>query len=144
LQPPIGNPAIYAQVNGWAGLPAANAWTLCYKATRANGNPGFIFYAAFGALQFHSKCDNRGATFFVAKTGKRRGVRRIHRRASIGECTTRTDPAAFVFSVTNGFTHEQNARTTEAASGRSIPFKCRRVGGVRYIHPPTPLSSVRG
>ena len=68
VQPVIGDATTFARVNGWAGLPATQTWTLCYKATRDNVNTGFIAFASFGASQFHAGCDNRGATFFVAKT----------------------------------------------------------------------------
>ena len=64
----IGDATTFAKVNTWAGLPADHTWTLCYKATRDNANTGFIAYANYGAIQFHSRCDNHGATFFVAKT----------------------------------------------------------------------------
>ena len=33
-----------------------------------------------------------------------------------GECTTRTDPAAFLFSVTNNFKHEQNGPYGDAST----------------------------
>ena len=68
VPPVIADATTFAKVNGWAGLPPGHTWTLCYKATRDNVNAGFIAFASNGATQFHSRCDNRGATFFVAKT----------------------------------------------------------------------------
>jgi hypothetical protein len=108
VQPVIGDAATFAKVNGWAGLPEGQSWTLCYKATRDNVNPGFIAYANYGALQFHSKCDNRGATFFVAKTASGAvfgGYTSGAWLASTGYCNWRTDDHAFMFSVSNNFKH---------------------------------------
>jgi hypothetical protein len=51
------------QVNAWAGLPSGFAWNLCYKGTR--DNTGF-----FSSAGFHKQCDNRGQSFFVAKSTK--------------------------------------------------------------------------
>jgi hypothetical protein len=108
-QPPIGDAATFAKVTAWAGLPEGQAWTLCYKATRDNVNPGFIAYASYGALQFHTKCDNRGATFFVARTASGAvfgGYTSGAWQASTGYCNWRTDAQAFLFSVSNNFKHE--------------------------------------
>jgi len=107
-QPPVGDAATFAKVNAWAGLPDGQAWTLCYKATRDNVNPGFIAYANYGALQFHSKCDNRGATFFVARTAGGAvfgGYTSGAWQASTGYCSWRADAQAFLFSVSNNFKH---------------------------------------
>lgn len=99
------------EVNAWAGLPANHTWTLCYKATRDNVSPGFIAYASSGAIQFHARCDNRGATFFVAKTAG--GVlfggytADAWTAGSSGNCTWRTDASAFLFSLANNFKHAQ-------------------------------------
>jgi hypothetical protein len=107
-QPPIGDAATFAKVTAWAGLPEGQAWTLCYKATRDNVNPGFIAYPHYGALQFHSKCDNRGATFFVARTASGAvfgGYTSGAWQGSTGYCNWRTDAQAFLFSVSNNFKH---------------------------------------
>jgi hypothetical protein len=116
VQPAIGNATIFAQVNGWAALPAANPWTLCYKATRDNVASGFISFQANGAFQFHAKCDNRGATFFVAKTSGGVVFGGYTAVAWTGECTTRSDPAAFLFSVTNNFKHAQTGPFTDSST----------------------------
>ena len=61
-----------------------------------------------GAVQFHTRCDNRGATFLVAKTtgGRVFGGYTSHAwQASTGYCNWRTDNQAFMF-VTNNFKHE--------------------------------------
>jgi len=110
VQPTIADATTFAKVNAWVNLPAGHTWTFCYKATRDNANPGFIAYANYGALQFHAKCDNRGATFFVAKTAAGLvfgGYTAVARTGSSGYCDWRADPQAFLFSVTNNFKHEQ-------------------------------------
>lgn len=113
--PPIADATTFAKVNDWAGLPANHAWTLCYKATRDNVNLGFIAYASYGAFQFHAKCDNRGATFFVAKTAGGTvfgGYTAVSWTGGSGDCGSHTDPNAFLFSVTNNFKHEQSGIDT--------------------------------
>jgi hypothetical protein len=108
MQPAIADAGTFAKVNGWANLPAGHAWTLCYKATRDNVNPGFIAYGNYGAIQFHAKCDDRGATFFVAKTAEGLlfgGYTAVARTASSGYCDWRSDAQAFLFSLTNNFKH---------------------------------------
>jgi len=116
VQPVIGDATIFAKVNAWASLPPTRTWTLCYKATRDNVNPGLISYATFGASQFHAGCDNRGATFFVAKTAG--GVlfggytSDAWAAGSSGDCNWRTDASAFLFSLTNNFKHEQSGPYT--------------------------------
>jgi hypothetical protein len=110
VQPPIADAATFAKVNDWAGLPAGHTWNLCYKATRDNVNPGFIAYTAYGAYQFHAKCDNRGATFFVAKTAGGivfGGYTAGAWTGGNGNCDFRNDPNAFMFSLTNNFKHTQ-------------------------------------
>lgn len=117
----------YAKVNAWAGLPADHTWTLCYKATRDNVNPGFVAFADYGAQQFHSKCDNRGATLFVAKTvgGAMFGgyTADAWTAGSSGDCGWRTDAGAFMFSLTNNFKHEQTGPYTENSN-----YDCGDVG----------------
>lgn len=111
VQPAIADATTFAKVNGWAGLPAGQTWTLCYKATRDNVNTGFIAYATYAASQFHTNCDNRGATFFVAKTaagvlfGGYTAV--AWKSGSSGDCKWHNDASAFLFSLTNNFKHEQ-------------------------------------
>jgi hypothetical protein len=110
VQPVIADATTFAKVNAWANLPADHTWTLCYKATRDNINPGFIAYSNYGALQFHAKCDNRGATFFVAKTAGGLlfgGYTAVARSGGSGYCDWRNDAQAFLFSLTNDFKHEQ-------------------------------------
>lgn len=51
------------QINAWAGLDAGAPWYLCYKGTRDSGT------TFFSQASFHSLCDNKGSTFFVAKSG---------------------------------------------------------------------------
>jgi len=110
VQPVIADDTTFAKVNAWAGLPAGQTWTLCYKATRDNANPSFIAYTNYGAYQFHSKCDNRGATFFVAKTAGNivfGGYTAAAWTGGNGNCDFRADPQAFMFSLTHDFKHEQ-------------------------------------
>jgi hypothetical protein len=114
VQPAIADATTFAMVNDWASLPN-QTWTLCYKATRDNVNPGFIAYASYGAYQFHAKCDNRGATFFVAKTAGGKVFGGYTTLAWTGECNARTDADAFLFSVTNNFKHEQTGPATDSS-----------------------------
>ena len=110
VQPVIADATTFANVNAWANLPAGHTWTLCYKATCDNVNPGFIAYAGYGAFQFHAKCDNRGATFFVAKTAGGLlfgGYTAGAWTGSSGNCDCRTDAKAFLFSLTNNVKLEQ-------------------------------------
>ena len=110
VQPVIADAATFAKVNDWAGLPSNHTWTLCYKATRDNVNPSFIAYTNYGAFPFHARCDNRGATFFVAKTAGGvlfGGYTAVAWTGSSGSCAWRIDAHAFLFSLTNNFKHEQ-------------------------------------
>jgi hypothetical protein len=118
VQPAIADASTFAAVNEWAGLNG-QTWTLCYKATRDNVNPGFIAYDSFGAYQFHAQCDNRGATFFVAKTGDGKlfgGYTARAWSAGSSDCDFHDDSHAFLFSLTNAFKHEQ----TDLYPGMSV------------------------
>ena len=96
---PLVDAAAIQKINGWAGLASDTAWTLCYKATRDNA--GF-----FGTAAFHSRCDGRARTFFVAKStagtifGGYAG-----RPWGSPSCVYKNDPYAFLFSLTNSFKH---------------------------------------
>jgi hypothetical protein len=111
--PPLVGAAELQRINGWAGLPSDKAWTLCYKGTHDNAS---LFFNMAGAPTFHSRCDNRGRTFFVAKstTGNVFGG-----FASVPwgspTCTYKKDAAAFLFSLTNDFRHDQIAATASYA-----------------------------
>jgi hypothetical protein len=105
---PQGSPllvdaAAIQQINGWAGLPSNTAWSLCYKATRDNAG---LSFATSGSLAFHSRCDGRGRTFFVAKSsvGTLFGGYATQPWGS-KLCTYKNDPSAFLFSLTNAFRH---------------------------------------
>ena len=94
-----------AQINGWAGLAAAPpTWHLCYKGTRDVSTSGFM---ADGAATFHAGCDNKGKTFFVAKTSTGKLFGGYTSLAWNGACQYRADPSAFLFSLTNNFKHNQ-------------------------------------
>ena len=114
VQPIIADATTFTKVNGWAGLPPSHTWALCYKATRDNVNAGFIAYP--GALQFHANCDNRGATFFVAKTAGGKvfgGYTAVAWTGGSRDCNWRSDNNAFLFSLTNDFKHEQTGPWTD-------------------------------
>lgn len=94
-------------------------WHLCYKGTR-DGNSGFL---NGGGGAFHRLCNNRGRSFFVAKTqtGKLFGGYTSLAWVATHTCEYRYDPDAFMFSLTNNFKHEQTGQY--AASANSI-FDC--------------------
>ena len=98
-------------------MPSDKVWSLCYKATRDNANTGFIAHS--GAVKFHAGCDNRGATFFVAKTQDGHvfgGYTATAWKGGSEGCTYRTDDSAFLFSMTHNVKQEQ----TGPAAGNSI------------------------
>jgi hypothetical protein len=93
-----------AQINAWAGFGAAAPnWKLCYKGTR-DLSSGFM---QDNAAAFHSTCDNKGKTFFVAKTSTGKVFGGYTSKAWTGACQYRPDPTAFLFSLTNNFKHTQ-------------------------------------
>ena len=101
--PALVDAAAMQKIDAWAGLPSDTRWSVCYKATRDNG--GFSF-ASSTALAFHGRCDGYARTFFVAKStagalfggyaGQPWGA---------ATCGYKSDPAAFLFSLTNSFRH---------------------------------------
>jgi hypothetical protein len=99
-----------ATINAWAGFTGANApaWRLCYKGTRDANLGGFMLSP--GGAVFHAKCDNKGKTFFVAKTDTGKlfgGYTSLAWQGGNGACQWRSDPTAFLFSLTNNFKHSQ-------------------------------------
>ena len=94
------------QINAWAGLPGGTTWHLCFKGTRdAAGG----FFLPGGSQGFHAKCDNKGSTFFVAKStvGRLFGGYTSRPWNSGAGCSYHFDASAFLFSLTNNFKHEQ-------------------------------------
>ncbi len=91
------------QINAWAGLDAGTPWHLCYKGTRDSGT------TFFSQASFHSLCDNKGSTFFVAKSrpGRIFGGYTARPWGSGGGCNWHFDANAFLFSLTNNFKHTQ-------------------------------------
>jgi hypothetical protein len=121
---PQGYPALVSaedvqQIDAWAGLPSNAPWTLCYKATRDNAGFSFGTSAAFA---FHSRCDGRGATFFVAKStqGKRFGGFTSLPWGSTA-CTSKNDPNAFLFSLTNGVKYGLSSPSSAAVAVTDCP-----------------------
>jgi TLD protein len=132
---PIITAAEMDLVNDWAGLPSGFPWNLCYKGTRDDSGG---FYNNGGAVLFHQRCDNRGPSFFVAKTqnGNLFGgyTSRAWESGSIvrdsgnGSCSYHYDPDAFLFSLTNNFKHTQ---TGDYASAQSYSvYDCYSYGPV--------------
>lgn len=118
---PLVDAAAIAQINGWAGAPAGTVWTLCYKATR--DNVGFAFGES-NPYAYHSRCDNRGSSFFVARSATGNvfgGYRSLP--TSGAPCGYRSDPNAFLFSLTNGFKH-----ALTSTSGASAVNDCATSG----------------
>ena len=107
MHPPLVGAAEIAQINTWAGFAPGEApqWTLCYKGTRDARNTLFMQEGGGG---FHARCDNKGKTFFVAKS---LGGRLFGGYTSLAwgaaQCNYRSDPSAFLFSLTNNFRHSQ-------------------------------------
>ncbi len=101
--PALVDAAAMQKIDAWAGLPSDTRWSVCYKATRDNG--GFSF-ASSTALAFHGRCDGYARTFFVARStagalfggyaGQPWGA---------ATCGYKSDPTAFLFSLTNDFRH---------------------------------------
>jgi hypothetical protein len=104
--PIIVTDAHIAQINAWAGLPPNASWNLCYKGTRDAG------FNLFSRRSFHIQCDNKGKTFFVAKTSSGLmfgGYTTVPwQTSSSGVCDYRADADAFLFSLTNSFKHAVN------------------------------------
>jgi TLD len=113
IHPTLVGDAEIAMINAWAGFTDANApaWKLCYKGTRDSNVGSFVVGAGERAVAFHSKCDNKGKTFFVAKTGTGKlfgGYTSVAWQGGNGTCGWGSDPTAFLFSLTNDFKHTQS------------------------------------
>jgi len=108
-------------INGWAGLAADTPWTLCYKGTRDTA--GGFFASPAGV--FHSRCDNRGRSFFVAKTSLGKLIGGFTSQPWGAGCKYKSDPAAFLFSLTNSYKHAQTSMYPENAV-----FDCSTYGVV--------------
>lgn len=95
----------FAQINTWAGLPSGQSWSLCYRMTR-DGAPGPVF---------HANCDQRGRTFFVARTTAGKVVGGYASVSWGGGNGYMADANAFLFSITNNFRHSQTGQYTQYA-----------------------------
>jgi hypothetical protein len=83
------------QINAWAGY--GGTWSLCFRVSRDGRSPAL----------FHTQCNNRGSTFFVTQTPAGKlvgGFAGIPWQSTGGY---RSDPSAFLFSLSNGFKHVQ-------------------------------------
>jgi TLD protein len=92
------------QINAWAALGGGTTWHLCYKGTRDAAVGSFFLQSGF-----HAQCDNKGSTFFVAKTsqGKLFGGYTSRPWGSGPSCNYYSDDTAFLFSLTNNYKHTQ-------------------------------------
>jgi hypothetical protein len=109
--PALVDAAAMDQIDEWAGLPAGTPWTLCFKATR----DALSWFSKSAAATFHTRCDGRGRSFFVAKSATGEvfgGYTSLPWGAS---CGYKSDPSAFLFSLTNGFKHGQTGSNTQYA-----------------------------
>jgi len=120
--PLLVDAAAIQKINGWAKLSSDTAWTLCYKATRDNG--GFSFPTSNpGLAAFHSRCDGRARTFFVAKStaGALFGGYAGRPWGSTA-ATWKDDPSAFLFSLTNSFQHSLVTPSSSLSALYDSPF----------------------
>lgn len=85
----------FAQITAWIVPPAATSWTLCYRKSE---------HGAANST-FHANCDGRGRTLVVAKTSANKVIGGYTTQSWAGS-GYKSDPAAFLFSVTNTYKHE--------------------------------------
>lgn len=118
--PALVDEAAKQQINIWAGLPSDTSWTLCFKASRDSTS---WFAGSGGPNVFHSRCNNRGRTFFVAKSTSGNvfgGYTTLPWGAA--SCVYKHDFAAFLFSLTNSYKH------TLKGNGDNAVYECPAQG----------------
>jgi hypothetical protein len=85
----------FTQVNSWASLPSGTSWTVCYR--QSTDGPS--------NAAFHAQCDNKGRTFFVARTSAGKLIGGYTSIGWTGGGGFKTDNNAFLFSMSNNYRH---------------------------------------
>jgi hypothetical protein len=103
------------KINAWIGTPG-QLWKLCYKKGTDAATP----------LAFHTNCDGKGASVTIAKLITATTTRIMGGYTGISWASTgswKTDPAAFLFSITNDYKH-----TLVTATGASAVYHTSTYG----------------